>query len=99
MTAKQFILKRNFTVALTKKEEETYFTSMLQPSEYLKLMDEYASYVLSVAAEKAKIAMKKKSNYGTHRKWQNVKEDEVDLFAYEVMYFVDKNSILNCLKD
>ena len=33
------------------------------------------------------------------RKWQNVKEEEVDLFAYEVMYFVDKNSILNCLKD
>lgn len=43
--------------------------------------------------------MKKKSNYGKSRKWQKVKEDEVDLFAYEVMYFVDKNSILNCLKD
>ncbi len=77
MTAKQFILKRNFTVALTKKEEETYFTSMLQPSEYLKLMDEYASYVLSVAAEKAEI------DYG----------DE-----YEPI-LVNKESILNCLKD
>ena len=43
-----------------------------------------------------KIDMKKKSNYGKSRKWQKVKEDEVDLFAYEVMYFVDKNSILNC---
>lgn len=77
MTAKQFILKRNFTVALTKKEEETYFTSMLQPSEYLKLMDEYASYVLSVAVEKAEI------DYG----------DE-----YEPI-LVNKESILNCLKD
>lgn len=77
MKAKQFILKRNFTVALTKKEEETYFTSMLQPSEYLKLMDEYASYVLSVAAEKAEI------DYG----------DE-----YEPI-LVNKESILNCLKD
>lgn len=56
MTARQFILKRNFTVALTKKEEETYFT-MLQSSEYLKFMEEYASYVLSVAAEKAETAI------------------------------------------
>ena len=100
MKAKQFILKRNFTVALTKKEEETYFTSMLQPSEYLKLMDEYASYVLSVAVEKAEIEVKKKSNYGKYRKWQKVKDDEDwDVFDYQVMYSVKKESILNCLKD
>ena len=66
------------------------------PEEWL---EEYANIVLNIAAEKAKIDMKKKSNYGKSRKWQKVKEDEVDLFAYEVMYFVDKNSILNCLKD
>ena len=82
MTAKQFILKRNFTVALTKKEEETYFTSMLQPSEYLKLMDEYASYVLSVAVEKAEIAI----------------EETADN-PYDHYIIVDKDSILNCLKD
>jgi hypothetical protein len=55
-------------------------------------------FALKIAAEKAEIGMKKKSNYGTHRKWQKVKEEEVDLFAYEVQYFVDKDSILNCLK-
>lgn len=63
------------------------------PEEWL---EEYANIVLNIAAEKAKIDMKKKSNYGKSRKWQKVKEDEVDLSAYEVMYFVDKNSILNC---
>lgn len=63
-----------------------------------KWLEEYANIVLSVAADKAEIAMKKKSNYGKYRKWQNVKEDEVDLYDYEVQYFVDKNSILNCLK-
>lgn len=69
MTARQFILKRNFTVALTKKEEETYFTSMLQPSEYLKLMDEYASYVLSVAAEK--VDKMEVTRYDTHKNINN----------------------------
>lgn len=57
-----------------------------------------AEFALKIAAEKAQIGMKKKSNYGTHRKWQKVKEEEVDLFAYEVQHFVDKQSILNCLK-
>ncbi len=62
-------------------------------------MKEYAQRkckeLLEIVAEKADIGMKKKSNYGTHRKWQNVKEDEVDLFDYQVQYFVDKDSILN----
>ena len=83
MTAQQF---------LQSKEPNVFII----PEEWL---EEYANIVLNIAAEKAKIAMKKKSNYGKSRKWQKVKEDEVDLFAYEVMYFVDKNSILNCLKD
>lgn len=83
MTAQQF---------LQSKEPNVFII----PEEWL---EEYANIVLNIAAEKAKIDMKKKSNYGKSRKWQKVKEDEVDLFAYEVMYFVDKNSILNCLKD
>ena len=99
LTPEEFIISRNFTSPLTKKEQKTYFNSMISHSGYIKAMGEYADYVLSIAAEKAKIDMKKKSNYGKSRKWQKVKEDEVDLFAYEVMYFVDKNSILNCLKD
>lgn len=40
--------------------------------------------------------MKKKSQYGKYRKWQKVKEDEVNLFDYEVQYSVDRDSILNC---
>ena len=80
MTAQQF---------LQSKEPNVFII----PEEWL---EEYANIVLNIAAEKAKIDMKKKSNYGKSRKWQKVKEDEVDLFAYEVMYFVDKNSILNC---
>lgn len=83
MTAQQF---------LQSKEPNVFII----PEEWL---EEYANIVLNIAAEKSKIDMKKKSNYGKSRKWQKVKEDEVDLFAYEVMYFVDKNSILNCLKD
>lgn len=83
MTAQEFL----------KSKEPNVF---IVPEEWL---EEYANIVLNIAAEKAKIDMKKKSNYGKSRKWQNVKEEEVDLFAYEVMYFVDKNSILNCLKD
>lgn len=55
-------------------------------------------YALEIAAEKAEIGMKKKSHHGKYRKWQKVKEDEVDLFSYEVQYFVNKESILNCLK-
>lgn len=56
-------------------------------------------YALEVAAEKAEIGMKKKSQYGKYRKWQKVRRDEeVDLFTYEVQYFVDKESILNSLK-
>ena len=80
MTAQQF---------LQSKEPNVFII----PEEWL---EEYANIVLNIAAEKAKIDMKKKSNYGKSRKWQKVKEDEVDLFAYEVMYFVDTNSILNC---
>lgn len=45
------------------------------------------------AAKNADIGMKKKSNYGKYRKWQKVKDTEVDLFQYEVQYFVDKESI------
>lgn len=51
---------------------------------------------VKLCSETADITMKKKSHYGKYRKWQKVKEDEVDLFNYEVMYSVDKQSILNC---
>lgn len=64
----------------------------------LQAMDKYAEEVLKIAAEKAAIGMKKKSQYGKYRKWQKVTEEEVDLSDYEVQYFVDKSSILNCLK-
>ena len=53
--------------------------------------------LLEIVADKAEIGMKKKSNYGSHRKWQKVKEGEVDLFAFEVQYFVDKDSILKAV--
>lgn len=100
LTPEEFIISRNFTSSLTKKEQKTYFDSMISHSGYIKAMEEYADYVLSIAAKKAEIEVKKKSNYGTHRKWQKVKDDEEwDLFDYEVMYSVKKDSILNCLKD
>lgn len=62
--------------------------------EYAKLK---CQELLLLVAEKAEIGIKKKSNYGTYRKWQKVKEDEVDLFEYQVQYFVDKDSILNAV--
>ena len=77
MTPEEFIISRNFTTPLTKKEQKSYFDSMISHSGYIKAMEEYASYVLSVAAEKAEI------DYG----------DE-----YEPI-LVNKESILNCLKD
>lgn len=66
----------------------------------IEAMRQYGEEVLKIAAEKAKIEMKKKSHYGKYRKWQNVKieEEEVDLSDYTVQYFVNKESILNCLK-
>lgn len=68
--------------------------------EQTKIVKEYVTEVLKLAAEKAKITAKKKSVYGKHRKWQNVKDgEEVDLFAYEMQYFVDKNSILNLIEE
>ena len=54
MTAQQF---------LQSKEPNVFII----PEEWL---EEYANIVLNIAAEKAKIDMKKKSNYGKSRKWQ-----------------------------
>ena len=50
------------------------------------------------AANNADIAIKKKSHHGKYRKWQKVKEEDVDLFDHEVMYSVDKQSILKLKK-
>lgn len=59
---------------------------------------EVCKKTLELAAENAVIGAKKKSQFGKYRKWQNVKEnEEVDLFHYEMQYFVDKQSILNIL--
>lgn len=55
MTPEEFIISRNFTTPLTKKEQKVYFDSMISHSGYIKAMEEYASYVLSIAAEKAEI--------------------------------------------
>jgi len=47
-------------------------------------------------ADNAIVDSKKKSQYGKHRKWQKVREgEEVDLFSYQMMWFVDKSSILS----
>jgi len=54
--------------------------------------------LLSLAAKKAEIKVQKKSMYGKNRKWQNVKEMEIDLFDWEIQHSVDKSSILNILK-
>ena len=53
MTAQQF---------LQSKEPNVFII----PEEWL---EEYANIVLNIAAEKVKIDMKKKSNYGKSRKW------------------------------
>ena len=50
---------------------------------------------LEVVAYKAIVKVQKKSQYGKYRKWQNVRDNETDLFEYTVMYTVDKDSILN----
>ena len=44
-------------------------------------------------ANNSDISVKKKSNFGKYRKWQNCTEEEVDLFSYEMKYSVDKQSI------
>ena len=51
---------------------------------------------LEIAANEAKVESKKKSQFGKSRKWQKVKDDEgVDLFSYEMQFFVNKQSITN----
>ncbi len=51
---------------------------------------------LEIAANEAKVEPKKKSQFGKSRKWQKVKYDEgVDLFSYEMQFFVNKQSITN----
>jgi hypothetical protein len=53
-------------------------------------------YTVQRCADEAEINCKKKSQYGKHRKWQKVKDGEaVDIFSYEMQYFVNKKSILN----
>ena len=70
MTAQQF---------LQSKEPNVFII----PEEWL---EEYANIVLNIAAEKAKIDMKKKSNYGKSRKWQKVKEDLDNLKSLRFEY-------------
>lgn len=68
--------------------------------EQAKIVKEYVAEVLKLAAERAKLSVKKKSVHGKYRKWQNTKEDEeVDLFSYDMQYFVDKDSILNIINE
>lgn len=55
----------------------------------------HVEMALQEAAEKAKLDLKKKLQFGEYRKWQKVKDDkEVDLFKYTVRYDVDRDSIL-----
>lgn len=82
LTPEEFIISRNFTSSLTKKEQKTYFDSMISHSGYIKAMEEYADYVLSIAAEKAETTI------------EETAEDPYDHYI-----IVDKQSILNCLKD
>lgn len=66
----------------------------------IKFAKSYAEQYLKLAAERAEIDMNKKSQYGKSRKWQKCKEgEEVDLFSYEVKYFVNKDSILDIIKE
>ena len=62
----------------------------------LKAMKEACRQTLELATKNACVDVKKRSQFGKYRKWQNVKEgEEVDLFSYEMQCFVDKNSILD----
>ena len=49
---------------------------------------------VKTCADSAILKGKQKSQHGKYRKWQNIKEEEVDLFSYEVQYFVYTDSIL-----
>jgi predicted aldo/keto reductase-like oxidoreductase len=62
----------------------------------LKAMKEACRQTLELATKNACVDVKKRSQFGKYKKWQNVKEgEEVDLFSYEMQCFVDKNSILD----
>jgi hypothetical protein len=59
-------------------------------------MKEACRQTLELTTKNACVDVKKRSQFGKYRKWQNVKEgEEVDLFSYEMQCFVDKNSILD----
>lgn len=62
MTPEEFIMSINFTQTLTQKEREIYFESMLSHIGYVKAMEEYADYVLSIAAEKAETTIEEVSD-------------------------------------
>ena len=94
MTAKNILTEWLSQTDQTNFKEGHYFVIEEAMKEYARLK---CQELLEIVAEKVEIGMKKKSNYGTHRKWQNVKEDEVDLFDYQVQYFVDKDSILSAV--
>lgn len=65
----------------------------------ISAMKEACEKCIDICAEESKIKLKKKSSYGKYRKWMNVKDGEdVDLFSYECMTSVDKQSILNVKK-
>lgn len=92
MTAEEFYKKWSL---------ENYYESN-NHSDLISVMKEYAEIkckeLLEIVAEKAKIKVEKKSQYGKYRKWQKVKDDEeFDLFDYEMRNSVDKNSILNAV--
>lgn len=82
--------KELFDKMLSENEETTSTEMMI---EFAKL---HCEAQLEAILENAKLDVKKKSQFGKSRKWQKVKDnEEVDLFSYEMQYFVDKNSIIN----
>jgi len=94
MTAEEFIKdKRRLQNSNCKAIcEDTVISSM---QEYAK---QKCQELLLIVAEKAKIKVMKKSQFGKSRKWQKVKEgEEIDLFSYEMQSSVDKESILNAV--
>lgn len=86
------ILKEYLTVNTMRANNPDYTFMMV-----LSAMKEAVRRALELAAENANIGIKKRSQYGKYRKWQKVKEEEVDLLDYEVQYSVDKESILNTI--
>jgi len=80
--------------------ESLLISVILNPSvdRIKEAMKEACRQTLELAAARASIEGKKKSQHGKYRKWQKLKgTEEVDLFSYDIQYSVDKQSILNTI--